>query len=184
MNRLKRQIVVPDIEGDGLDPTKIHCVSYSYLVGDVIKTKSITDYDEMRKFFSNKDLTFVGHNFVLYDTRIIKKLLGIEIPLDQLIDTLFISWYLYPKRLKHGLEDWGRELGIKKVEIKDEEWATLSAEKAIERCEVDTQINMALWIKFLSYLNKIYDNNPIRIINYKKEKAGNIQQKMLYSIQV
>ena len=175
MNRLKRQIVVPDIEGDGLDPTKIHCVSYSYLVGDVIKTKSITDYDEMRKFFSNKDLTFVGHNFVLYDTRIIKKLLGIEIPLDQLIDTLFISWYLYPKRLKHGLEDWGRELGIKKVEIKDEEWATLSAEKAIERCEVGTQINMALWIKFLSYLNKIYDNNPIRIINYLMEKAGNIQ---------
>jgi len=173
MNRLKRQIVVPDIEGDGLDPTKIHCVSYSYLVGDVIKTKSITDYDEMRKFFSNKDLTFVGHNFVLYDSRVIKKILGIEIPLDQLIDTLFISWYLYPKRIKHGLEEWGREVGVPKVEVKD--WENLPVEVYIKRCEEDTKINMKIWIMFLAYLNKIYDNNPIRIINYLMEKAGNIQ---------
>ena len=48
-----------------------------------------------------------------------------------IIDTLTLSQYLYNERLKHGLEDWGVDLGYEKVEISDEEWATLSYEKAV-----------------------------------------------------
>lgn len=176
MNRLKRRIVVPDIECDDLleGVTKIYCVSYSYLAGNEIRTKTITDYDEMRKFFSSPDITFVGHNFVLYDSRVIKKILGVEIPMDQLIDTLFISWYLFPKKLIHGLEAWGKEIGIFKIEVKDHEWKEGNIELMTKRCEQDTIINMKIWIMFLDYLNKIYDNNPIRIINYLMDKADNL----------
>jgi DNA polymerase III alpha subunit (gram-positive type) len=96
----------------------------------------------MRKFFQRKDITRVGHNITLYDERVIAKLLNIDTlqSNDQIIDTLALSWYLYPERLKHGLEEWGKDFGVHKVEIKD--WENLDVKDYIHRCEVDTVINL------------------------------------------
>src|SRR5690554_4525442 len=111
---------VYDIECDGLikNATKIHCLSIIWRdKNGVIKIKSTTDYDEMRRFFLRKDITRVGHNITLYDERIVANILGIDTlqTKDQIIDTLALSWYLFPERLKHGLEEWGKDLGIQKV---------------------------------------------------------------------
>jgi hypothetical protein len=179
---LRNKVYVYDIECDGLikDATKIHCLSIAWRdKNGVVQVKSTTDYDEMRKFFLNKDITRVGHNITLYDERVIAKLLGIDTlqSKDQIIDTLALSWYLFPERLKHGLEEWGKDLGIHKVEIKD--WKNLTAQEYINRCEVDTKINLKLWENFVNNLMAIYDNDEneiLRFIDYLQFKLDCVRE--------
>lgn len=179
---LRSKVYVYDIECDGLihNATKIHCLSIAWRDNSgQIRVKSTTDYDEMRKFFNNKDVTRVGHNITLYDERVISKLLGIDTlqSNNQIIDTLALSWYLYPERKKHGLEEWGKDLGIQKVEIKD--WKNLSSKEYIHRCEEDTKINLKLWENILYNLSIVYDNNEfemIRFIEYLQFKLDCIRE--------
>lgn len=182
MISLRKNVYVYDIESDGLldTATKIHCLSIAWRDSNGnVQTKSTTDYDEMRKFFTNKNITRVGHNITLYDERVITKLLGIDTlqSNDQIIDTLALSWYLYPERLKHGLEEWGKDFGIHKVEIKD--WSNLSAQEYIHRCEVDTKINLKLWENSLAALGQVYDGDEaemIRFIQYLQFKLDCVRE--------
>lgn len=147
--------IVLDIEADDLldKITKIHCLSY-YCIEDK-EFETITSYKQMSKFLLQEDICIIGHNIIRYDIPALEKILSIKINAE-LIDTLGISWYLYPERKKHGLEEWGIDLGIKKPEIKD--WSGLSIDKYIERCEEDVKINAKLWGNELKFLNKIYQN--------------------------
>jgi len=157
--------VVFDIEADSLTPTKIHCLSVN--TGSD-KPKSTVNYDNMRKFFSKSSI-LVGHNIIRYDIPSVERLLDIKVE-ALLVDTLSLSWYLYPDRIKHGLEEWGEELGVKKPEIVD--WENLSIEEYIHRCEEDVKINTLLWKKMWTYLNDIYDTEEEiwNFIKYLAEK--------------
>ena len=156
--------VVFDIESDGLldSITKIHCLSYQkYSDSKLVDTGTLTEYEDLRMFFiTNKVL--VGHNIVIYDIPAAEKILDIKINCT-LIDTLALSWYLFPVKIKHGLEQWGNDLGVKKPEIKD--WINLDIEDYIQRCETDVVINTLLYHKQLEYLNIIYSNNQEEITN-------------------
>src|ERR1044072_1860826 len=153
---------VYDIEADALldDVSKIHCLSVCWrdTKGD-IKTWSTINHDKMREFFERDDITRVGHNITLYDERVIEKLLNVDTlrTKDNIIDTLPLSQTLFVDRKKHGLEEWGNDIGIHKVEIKD--WKNLNAEEYIHRCEEDTKINFEVWERCLGYLRTLY-NDP------------------------
>lgn len=138
-----------DIEADGLTPTKIHCLS----ANTNGKVKSTSDYKDMRSFLA-KAKVLVGHNITRWDIPNLERLLDIKID-ALLVDTLALSWYLYPELLKHGLEEWGEMLGIQKPVITD--WENQTLEEYTHRCEEDVRINTLLWNKMWSYLNEIYD---------------------------
>lgn len=138
-----------DIEANGLTPTKIWCLA----IKDSKGSKSTTNYDHMRKFFTKAKI-LVGHNITRWDVPVVERLLNIKIT-ALIVDTLALSWYLYPDVMKHGLEDWGEELGVAKPEIDD--WHNLTIEEYIHRCETDVKINSLLWDKMWRYLNDIYD---------------------------
>ena len=161
-------VYVFDIEADNLleKATKIHCLSIGKVMknGDV-KVVSTTDYDVMRDFFLRKDITKVGHNILRYDTLVAEKILDIKVPTGCLIDTLPLSWVLYPNNMKHGLEFWGEVLGTEKVQIED--WNNLSVEEYIERCEQDVRINYKLWMQQRQYLLELYGNEEA-VITYIK----------------
>lgn len=142
-------IKIFDIEGDSLTPSRIWCLS----VNDGGVRKSTTNYDNMRKFFTKANV-LVGHNITRFDIPVVERLLNIKVEAF-LIDTLALSWYLYPERKRHGLEDWGEELGVSKPEI--DNWESLSIKQYVHRCEQDVEINTLLWEKMWKYLNKIYD---------------------------
>lgn len=154
--------VIFDIEADGLldDVTKIHCFSYTENQSEV---KTLTDYDDIRKFLSNPNLELVGHNIIQYDIPVLEKILDIKIT-NRLIDTLALSWYLYPNRDKHGLELWGEEFGVPKPKIDD--WHNLSQEEYIHRCEEDVKINTKLYINQQLYLKSLYGTLDPPIVNY------------------
>jgi DNA polymerase I-like protein with 3'-5' exonuclease and polymerase domains len=157
-----------DIETDGLldEVSKIHCLSYCIinLEGIIIEQGSFTDYNDIIDFVTNCD-NIVGHNIVTYDIPVLEKILNIKITCP-LFDTLPLSWTLYPKREKHGLEVHGEDLGVPKPKIKD--WKNLSIQEYVHRCETDVVINRLLFINQLNYLFQIYDNNLDNILRYIK----------------
>lgn len=150
-----------DIEGDGLNPTKIHCLAASKNGKNVFVTNS---YDDMRKFFAKAKI-IVGHNIRRFDIPVVERILGIKIT-SKVVDTLGLSWYLYPERYQHGLEAWGEDFGIKKPEI--DNWETLSIEEYNNRCMEDVKINITLWNQQYEYLFNLYGSNTEvwRIIDY------------------
>ncbi len=85
-----------------------------------------------------------------------EKLLGIKIN-ARIIDTLGLSWTLYPNRFEHGLGEWGEDLGIAKPPIVD--WKNEPVEVYVHRCSEDVKINTKLFNLQLEYLKKIYDND-------------------------
>jgi len=139
-----------DLEGDGLKPTKLHClVTYNF------KTKvwwETTDPKMMTKFFEQADF-LICHNAIRFDKRVVKDLLGVDIK-ARMIDTLAMSWILYPGRNKHGLESWGEDLGVPKPVVKD--WKNLTIEEYLHRCREDVKINVLLWNKIYRYLIDLY----------------------------
>jgi len=149
-----------DLEGDGFKPTKIHCVAMQ--VGGKIYDE--VDYDRERSFFTKADV-LIGHNIVRFDIPIVERILGIKVK-ARLVDTLPLSWYLYPKRLKHGLADWGEEFGVPKPPIED--WDNLPLEEYVNRCREDVKINTKLWQKIWKDLMKLYgdEEKAWRLIDY------------------
>lgn len=145
-----------DIEADGLieDATKIHCLVYSNFKDGVQTNIATTDYNEMRLFFSTSEI-LIGHKIVTYDIPMVEKFLGIKVK-AKLIDTLGLSWYLYPLRKVHGLEDWGTEFGIEKPKVVD--WKNEKPEVYIHRCIEDVKINTKLWEHEYHYLQKLYES--------------------------
>lgn len=174
--RLNNPIYICDIETDNLldEVTKIHCLSYGQMVDNKFWVKTLTDYEEIKQFVSRRDITIVGHNFISYDNLVFEKLLGVKFELSQLIDSLYLSYYLYPKRLKHGLEAYGLENGELKKVIKD--WKGLTQEQYIERCEGDVRNNLLVWKDQFEYLSEIYDGDFEHIIDYLMFKADCIRE--------
>ena len=165
-----------DIEGDGLEATKFHVMS-ACADGDTIS--STDDYDKMRLLLTEQPVV-VGHNIARWDLPAAERVLEIKIPKDTLIiDTLALSWYLYPDRPKHDLESWGEELGVPKPEITD--WFNLDFSVYRHRCETDVKINTLLWKKQYKYLKEIYGSHEkvlafLRYLAFKMDCAREQEQ--------
>jgi len=158
--------VVFDLEGNGLTPDKIHVFSYE----DGDRITSTSEYCEISSFLSSNPI-LVGHNVMRFDVPVLEDILGVRIDREQVIDTLFLSWYCFPTRGKHGLEEWGEYFGYPKVPIDD--WDNLTYEEYKARCERDVEINILLWKKIKAKLLAIYGTKEklLRCINYLMFKA-------------
>lgn len=156
--------IVMDIETDGLleNVSKIHCLSYLNIDVQDCDIITLTDYDQMRELLLQDNLEICGHNIIRYDIPVLEKILNIKIN-AKLIDTLGLSWYLYPSEIKHGLEQWGEKLGVEKPKIKD--WSNLRLKDYIHRCESDVEINKLLFLKQLNYLAILYSSDLVQINN-------------------
>jgi len=156
-----------DIETDGLlsDVTKLHCLSYNIIdeEGETYMKGTIAYRPDIIDFIKEQEV-LIGHNIIRYDLPVLEKLFGIKYS-GKIIDTLALSWYLYPERHKHGLESYGEEFEIPKPVIND--WQSLSIQEYQHRCETDVQINTILWFKQKQYLQELYkDSSFDRIIGY------------------
>lgn len=165
-----------DIEADELldKVSVIHCLCYQKFDGNkLIEKGSLTDYGEIKKFVLNEKI-IIGHKIITYDIPVLEKILHIKIT-ARLIDTLGVSWYLYPERTVHGLDEYGAEFGIMKPPINN--WISLPKEEYIHRCNEDVRINVRVWETELEYLKRIYTNVPqlmdtfLRYISFKLDCA-------------
>ena len=144
--------LLDDSEKKSPAATKIWCVGYwHYSFGAVVKTE--TNYEKIKEIIDNVDYVFV-HNGILYDDLLCQKILGFSF-VDKIIDTLGLSWYLHPKRQKHGLEFWGNDLGIHKPEVTD--WSEQPIDVYLNRVEEDVKIQAKLSYKLVKDLLELYD---------------------------
>ena len=145
--------VVFDTEGDGLayECTKLHILSYSY---DGKDCQSTADYEEMVEFFSQPDTLFVAHNSIKHDMVAINRILGVPMDYNKYVDTLALSWFLYPDRQSHGLGSYQHESGLEKPKVDD--WENVTYEQMKHRCSADVRLNYWLWQKQKKRLQEIY----------------------------
>ena len=144
---------VIDTETNGLNPDKIHCmVIHNIETGEY---KRYSRRQDMKIFVEGlKDEDYlICHNIVLFDSVVLKKLLDVDIK-AKLVDTLALSWYLFVKRVKHGLASWGDDFDVPKPVIKD--WDNLTVADYINRCVEDVRINTLLWNLMKEKLEQIY----------------------------
>ncbi len=155
-----------DIETDGLldSLTRMHCLCASiYEDNTLIEEVVITNMAELVPFLERQPI-LIGHNVIRYDFPAIQKLTGYK-HRGVIIDTLALSWYLYPERKEHGLESWGEDVRVAKPHIED--WENQSLSDYVNRCATDVVINTIIFGDFKNYLKEIYVDQSIeRIMAY------------------
>ncbi len=147
-NNRKRKVVC-DIETDGLKPTRIWvatCIDY-----DTGELFSFKEEDLATRFaeFSATVGTWVGHNFLSFDTPAINRLTPVKIKVTDIVDTLILSRMDDPGRRTHSLEWWGSQLGHPKVEHND--WSHYS-EAMLTRNVEDVRLNVKVYRELLARL--------------------------------
>ena len=187
---MSKRLFCSDIEGDDLldGITQVWCASYQELdpfMQDKGKPLTHTRYEDIEEMFSNPNNMMVMHNGIGFDKPALEKVLEMKVEAE-IIDTLYLSWYLYPKMLRHGLAIWGEELGIAKPEI--DNWENLSLDEYKHRCEEDVRIQTALWKQIWKHLILLYGNpagawHAVRHLNFKAKCAA-MQQKSRWKLDI
>ena len=138
--------LVFDIETDGLDPTKIHCIVAQDVDTMDVFTFDNTQLDEGYDMLSSAT-KLIGHNLIGYDIPVIKKLAGIDLFNKKIVDTLVLSRLFKPTREgNHGLEGWGYRLGFKKGDFGQQEdaWDAYTPEM-LKYCKNDVLLNTKVY---------------------------------------
>lgn len=175
---MTKRLYCTDTEGDNLLPdiTKMWCMSLTELDAhnNVVRKFTLTDTAKICEMFENPDNMFAMHNGIDFDKPVMEKLFGITVQAE-IIDTLFLSWYLYPKRTLHGLESHGEDFGVLKPEVED--WSEQPLSVYVHRCEEDTKIQTQLWRMIWADLMSLYGNvegcwHAIKHLNFKAKCAA------------
>ena len=167
--------VVLDIETDGFNPSKIHCI-----VAKNIDTNLVTvfDPDHLYSFNSwskNVDKFFM-HNGLSFDAPILNRLLGATIKPDRIIDTLILSQLFNPLRDKgHSLKAWGEKLNM----LKGGEGVNFLVynQAMLDYCKQDVEITHAVYKELINeskgFSKESVDlEHKVRLILNQQENNG------------
>ena len=180
---------IVDIETDSLNATKIHCI-----VARSYKTNKVKAWvgQECSEFvsWSQQIDTFIMHNGISFDAPVLNRLLGCNIKLSQIRDTLIESQLYNPIRDGgHSLEAWGNTLGHEKGDFHD--FAHYSPEM-LEYCKRDTEVTrhvaQELEKEGKAFNSRAYELEcKVRAILDKQKKNGfafKIQEAMILQAQL
>lgn len=197
MNLSLGNFTVYDVETDGLLPelTLIHCiVTFTFVNFKLVEAKTFRrdrqgpESIDAGIAYLESQLVVAGHNIIWYDQRAKKKIYPNYKEQKHQWDSLALSWYLYPKQFKNGfmvnrkkfgLEEWGEEFGMPKVEVTD--WQNLTVDEYCARCYRDVEINSRLMLGIMEYLLELYENNEqdiLRFLAYIQFKMECIREQM------
>ena len=132
-----------DLEADGLDPTQIWCV--------VTRENGISQVHTNRSTLCDAlagSVSICGHNLIGYDLPVLKRLWGLSVAPERVVDTLVLSRLFDPSKSGgHSLRNWGNELGFPKGDHSD--WSCLSPEM-IDYCIRDVEVTEAVHKKLVT----------------------------------
>ena len=133
---------IVDIETDGLDATKLHCI-----VAKDTETKEVFTWaeDECEKFpaWTKRYDKLIMHNGINFDGYWLNKLLQMNIQLNQIEDTLIMSQLYNPIRSEgHSLKAWGDKLEMPKGDVDNFDYYSPDM---LEYCKQDTHITSKVY---------------------------------------
>ena len=126
-----------DLEANGLTPDTIWCV--------VTRENGVSQVHTNRKTLCEAlegSVSVCGHNLIGYDLPVLKRLWGVSVAPERIVDTLVLSRLFDPSRQGgHSLRAWGETLGFPKGDHND--WSRLSQEM-IDYCIQDVAVTEAV----------------------------------------
>jgi DNA polymerase I-like protein with 3'-5' exonuclease and polymerase domains len=132
-----------DIEADNflLEATTVWCaVIYDT---ETKRTMQFTDIEEFVQKLNETDCQIVGHNILMYDLPLLRRLYGFKYKVSRVYDTILVSRLLEPDRLGgHSLDSWGKRLGVAKGNHSDFSKYT---PEMLEYCTQDVKITELLY---------------------------------------
>jgi len=147
-----------DIEADGIDATKVHCIVTIDVETEDIKTYGPSNIADGLATLVSAD-RLVGHNVIGYDIPTLDRLFHSSLLNKPVHDTWVMSQTLrYTRPHKHGLAGWGEYLGNKKIEYDD--FSEFSQEM-LDYCIQDCKVNLMVYRKLLKEYSEIYKQNPM-----------------------
>ena len=166
--------VVLDIETDSLDAQKIHCIVAKDIDTSQVHVWDHNNLDKFKPWSCTVD-KFIMHNGISFDAPVLNRLLGTNIKLNQVIDTLVMSQLFNPMREQgHSLSAWGDRLSYPKWECDD---FTFYTPDMLMYCKNDVNLTENLYKQLLiegksfSYFS-IDLEHKIRAIIDQQEKNG------------
>ena len=169
---MKRLVV--DIETDSLDAKEIFCIVAKDLDDDRIYTFTQKNMEYCKPLLEQSDI-LVMHNGVSFDAPVLKRLLGCNIPLSKIRDTLLLSQLADPMREGgHSLAAWGEKLGFAKIEFED---FSRYSDEMLKYCIRDVELTAKVYTTLVPELKKfsprsIKLEHQIRAIIDKQEDNG------------
>ena len=168
------KVATVDIETDSLQPTLIHCIVAKDHQTSQIQVWDHSNLDTFKHWAKTID-RFVMHNGIGFDAPNLNRLLGTQIKLEQIIDTLVLSQLFNPIRDKgHSLQAWGERLGHYKMEHED---FSQYSESMLEYCKNDVELTYEVYNQLAkegaTFSNKsIRMEHKVRAIVDQQEKNG------------
>lgn len=160
-------ILLADCETDGLDYTKMHCVSCKpYSTGDpLIRFTKMREFEEYTGDMKPKKWVF--HNGLNFDVDAVNSTTGVEIDYKDVIDTAVVSKLVnYSKFRTHSLKELGEYLGVHKGEYAGS-WDYYNEEMG-DYCDQDVRVLEAI---FNLYHEQIYDPAWAKSLRVEHEMA-------------
>lgn len=152
--------VVIDIEANALhNPTKIWlivCKDIDSGQYTIFRKSGVAEFADWAK---NVKL-FIGHNFIGYDGPVLRDLLGADVDVSKVIDTLIVSKLVDYPRQGHSVEDYGKEFGLPKGAHTDFSRWTQELE---DYCIRDVDITERIYRKYQRYINNSKRQTSIRL---------------------
>lgn len=165
-----------DIETTGLldmmleqENPKLHNLGLISINESVAKLYEGSQKKDIQAFLDSAP-TLIMHNGKLFDKEALY-FLGYNTSKVKIIDTLILSWYLEPNRIKHGLEEYGVEFGVPKPKIDD--WESQTQDDYNHRVMEDCKIQKKLWERQKAKLNVLYgttEGSQDKILAYLMHK--------------
>jgi len=130
-------LIYLDLEANGLTPDTIWCVVTRENGVSQVHTNRNTLCEALEGSASG-----CGHNLIGYGLPVLKRLWGLSVASDRVVDTLVLSRLYDPSRQGgHSLRAWGETLGFPKGDHSD--WSKLSTEM-IDYCMRDVEVTEAV----------------------------------------
>lgn len=149
-----RKATVADLETDNLleDVTKIHILGYQLDGGSVRYLWGDTEESRIKAFLTHhikNDIPIVMHNGISFDKRVWQKLYKMDLSKLQIIDTLWLSYYLNTDKQMHSIAALAKDYDVgAKFEVDNGDWQSLTREQAVSRVVSDVEINKEIWEDF------------------------------------
>ena len=178
-----------DIETDGLDATKIHCIcamldTEEETVYNFLGEQNVTQFEDW--LLSEDVRTIIGHNIIGFDIPVMRMVGGFSYDTN-VRDTLVLSRLANPSLDGgHSLRNWGEILGDYKDDY-DGGWEVFSPEM-LRYCQQDVRVTKSAYHRLLVQLSDVDDraveleHEVFRIIKQQEENGMLIDERGAYDL--